>query len=70
MPIYVFDCEKCETSYELMLGISEADDYPIGRPLDMSDQKLKCKCGSKKFKRVVTSHGKSPINWASWSQNK
>jgi predicted nucleic acid-binding Zn ribbon protein len=70
MPLYQFECTKCEEISEFLLGISEAVDMEIQKEVDLKEYHWACKCGSTKFKRLLSAHSKSAFNWGSWATKK
>ena len=67
MPIYEFTCKNCGTFHEFIIGLSEMPDLGKNRSVDLAVVNIKCKkCKKTKFKKLISSHGKTAINWAAW----
>ena len=67
MPLYELECINCKKVNEFLMGLSEAP--TTNEEVDLKDLKLKCeKCGKTKFKRIISAHGKTASNWASWQE--
>jgi len=68
MPIYVFECQKCHTVQEFMLGLSEVSSLVVGDLADLEPLGCSCEsCKNTQFKKLPTAHGKTAVNWASWN---
>jgi hypothetical protein len=63
MPMYEIECARCHKIAEFILGLSEVADFPAGKVCEF---KTKCVCGSNKFKRLISKHGETKVNWAAW----
>ena len=70
MPMYEFECCKCGTATEELVGISELlNRDPEG--MDLADLGIKCtECSGTLFKKLISTHGKMPVNWSAWDKPK
>ena len=60
-----FECNKKE---EMIIGISEMPD-PVEGKYNLSEVPIQCKkCKTSVFTKVISAHGKTAVNWASWQQ--
>lgn len=66
MPLYEIECSKCHKVIDFILGLSEVADFPVGQVCEVH---TKCVCGSTKFKRLISKHGETKVNWAKWQNS-
>lgn len=67
MPLYVLQCVHCKTENEFLIGLSEIPKPNSKKEINLKSLNMKCeKCGKNIFKKMVTAHGKTASNWASW----
>jgi hypothetical protein len=70
MPMYEFECCKCGTVREELVGISELKDRDM-EALELSDLNIQCaKCAGTLFKKLLSPHSKMDVNWHSWNNPK
>jgi hypothetical protein len=67
MPLYEIECKSCQKTKEIVLGLSEVDQYPMG---SFCEYPTTCACGCNKFKRLVGAHSQMKVNWSEWSRKK
>jgi hypothetical protein len=68
MPLYELVCLACNHVQDALIGIAElADRDPLD--LDLSDLNIACaKCGTHKFSKLLSAHGKTAHNWSGWQR--
>lgn len=70
MPMYEFECCKCGTITEELIGISELQGRDTEN-LDLADLSIKCsKCSGTLFKKLISPHSKMDVNWHAWNNPK
>ena len=63
MPLYEFKCCKCGWVHETVVSLSV---LPEGHE-NIQVKDVSCpKCQGVKFDRLISMHGKTVLNWASW----
>ena len=70
MPIYEFECSKCQKHHEVVLPFSEAAKFPIGTKCKLPKETVSCECGSTTFSRSVAVTGRMGAQWSSWNSKK
>lgn len=66
MPLYDLKCTKCGEVSEVLIGLSEMP-KSNDKILNLKELSISCsKCGNQEFTKLISAHGKTPINWAAW----
>lgn len=71
--MYELECENCGMTEEVLITpISKFENKAIEikkNIFDLKDLDVSCnKCDGTIFKKLISAHGKTAVNWASWQE--
>lgn len=67
MPLYEIECVKCKSTQEVIISLEDLPEPNSKNELNLKLLGIVCEsCNECRFKKLISAHGKTPVNWASW----
>ena len=70
MPVFEFTCLNCGKNLEVFFPSGSTPDVKMFEDIDLTAYGEKCECGNTKFKKLLSAHGKTAVNWHQWNEKR